>query len=94
MKILSLTKVGGGNFPKLRCVIADSTGIANAFLPSKVDVKEGDSIVLFGAKAEVVKEHIEIQLDFNGGKIDFSRRNIDKVSEDFNLSAKAWVPIE
>ena len=84
----------GGRNTKLRCVIADQTGVANAFLPDKIDVKEGDSIVLFGAKAEVVKEHIEIQLDFNGGKIDFSRRKIDRVSEEFDLSAKAWVPME
>jgi hypothetical protein len=50
-------------------VIGDSTGIANAFLPNKIDIKEGDSIVLFNAKAEVVQEHIEIQLEFNGGRI-------------------------
>lgn len=75
-------------------MIGDSTGIANAFLPSKIDIKEGDSIVLFNAKAEVVKEHIEIQLEFNGGRIELSRRPVDRVSEEFNLSSKAWVPME
>lgn len=58
VKILSLTKVGQGQNPRYRCVIGDSTGISNAFLPSKVELREGDSIVLFNAKAEVIKEHI------------------------------------
>jgi hypothetical protein len=75
-------------------VIADSTGTANAFLPSKIDLREGDSLVLFNAKSEVVQEHIEIQLDFNGGRMELSRRPVEKVNEEFNLSAKAWVPIE
>ena len=66
--MIACTAVGGRN-TKYRCVIGDSTGIANAFLPSKIEVKEGDSLVLFGAKAEVVKEHIELQLDFNGGRM-------------------------
>lgn len=48
---------------------------------------------MFNALAEVVKEHIEIQLA-EGGKIDLSRRPVEKVSEEFNLSSKAWVPIE
>ena len=74
-------------------MIGDSTGISNAFLPSKIDMREGDSIVLFNAKAEVVKEHIEIQLDYQG-RIDESRRQVDRVSEEFNLSSKAWVPME
>ncbi len=56
-------------------------------------MREGDSIVLFNAKAEVVKEHIEIQLDYQG-RIDESRRQVDRVSEEFNLSSKAWVPME
>lgn len=84
----------GGRSAKYRCVLGDSTGVANAFLPAKIEVKEGDSLVLFNAKSEVVSEHIEIQLDFNGGRMEFSRRPVDRVSEDFNLSAKAWVPIE
>jgi hypothetical protein len=43
-------------------VIGDSTGISNAFLYDSEDLVAGESIVLFNAKAEVVKEHIEIQL--------------------------------
>jgi len=74
-------------------VIGDSTGVSNAFLPKKIDLNEGDSIVLFGAKAEVVKEHIEIQLA-DRGRIELSRKPVEKVSEEFNLSSKAWVPIE
>lgn len=74
-------------------MIGDSTGVSNAFLPKKIDLNEGDSIVLFGAKAEVVKEHIEIQLA-DRGRIELSRKPVEKVSEEFNLSSKAWVPIE
>jgi len=54
VKVLSLTKVGG-KYPKYRCVIGDATGISNAFLPSKIEIREGDSIVLFNAQAEVVQ---------------------------------------
>ena len=51
--------MGPAGRTKYRCVIADNTGKANAFLPGgKVDVREGDSLVLFEAKADVVKEHI------------------------------------
>ena len=66
---------------KYRCVIGDSTGISNAFLPAKVELKEGDSVVLFNANAEVVKEHIEVQLDYNNGRVELSRRPVDRVSE-------------
>ena len=75
-------------------MIADNSGTAKAFLPGKIEVREGDSLALFNAKAEVVSEHIEIQLDFNGGRMELARREVEKISEDFNLSAKAWVPIE
>jgi len=54
VKVLTLTKVGD-KYPKYRCVIGDASGISNAFLPSKIDIREGDSIVLFNAKADVVK---------------------------------------
>lgn len=74
-------------------MIGDSSGISNAFLPNRLDLQEGDSIVLFNAKSEVVKEHIEIQLG-ERGKIDISRKAVDKVSEEYNLSSKSWVPIE
>ena len=51
-------------------------------------------MALFNVRAEVVSEHIEVQLDFNGGRMELARRPVDRVSEEFNLSAKAWVPIE
>ena len=83
----------GGKTTKYRCVVGDSTGIANAFLPNKIELREDDHIVLFNAKAEVVQEHVELQLEYNGGRMELSRRPVEQVSEEFNLSAKAWVPI-
>jgi len=56
-------------------------------------LREGDSIVLFGARAEVVKEHIELQLA-ERGRIELSKKPVAKVAEEFNLSSKAWIPIE
>lgn len=87
--MVSVQKVG----PRLRCVIGDETGVSNAFLPESEYVYEGESIVLFNARSEVVKEHIEIQLD-RRGRIEKSRRDVARVSEEFNLSLKAWVPME
>lgn len=75
-------------------MIGDGSAISNAFLPGRIQLREGDSVVLFNAKAEVVQEHIEIQLDSSNGRMELSRRPVDKISEEFNLSAKAWVPIE
>jgi hypothetical protein len=77
----------------VRCVIGDETGITNAFLPESEYLHEGEYIVLFNARSEVVKEHIEIQLD-RKGRIEKSRRDVKNVKEDYNLSQKAWVPIE
>jgi hypothetical protein len=74
-------------------VIGDATGVSNAFLPHKIELAEGDSIVLFNARSEVTNEHIEIQLA-NNGRVELSRKPVEKVNEDFNLSGKAWVPIE
>lgn len=74
-----MEKVPGGR-GKYRCVIADDSGKANAFFPAFIDIGEGDSIVLFEARAEVVKEHIEIQLAREGGKIDISRRKVNKIN--------------
>lgn len=84
----------GGKYTKYRCVVGDSTGIANAFLPNKIELREDDHIVLFNVKAEVVQEHIELQLEYKGGNMALSRRPVDQVSEEFNLSSKAWVPME
>jgi hypothetical protein len=74
-------------------VLGDSTGISNAFIPAKIDIRSGDSIVLFNAVSKVVNEHIEIQLS-RYGRVEISRRPVDKISEDFNLSNKAWIPVE
>jgi hypothetical protein len=41
----------------------------------------------------VVKEHIEIQLP-ERGRVELSKRPVEKISEEFNLSSKAWVPIQ
>lgn len=49
--------------------------------------------MFFNARSEVIKEHIEIQLD-RRGRIEKSRRVVKDVNEEFNLSQKAWVPIE
>lgn len=84
-----MTKVGN----RLRCVLGDETGTSNAFLPENENLYDGESVVLFNARSEVVKEHIEIQLDRKGG-IEKSRREVTKVNDGFNLSQKAWVPIE
>lgn len=73
-------------------MIGDSTGVSNAFLPAKIEIKEGDSIVLFNASAKVVKEHIEIQLSRAGG-LERSKDAVNTVSEEYNLSHKAWVPV-
>lgn len=75
-------------------MIADGSASSSAFFPAKIDLQEGDTLVLFNAKAEVVNEHIEIQLDYNGGRMEQSRKQVDRVNEDFNLSTKSWVPVE
>lgn len=69
VKVLKVEKVGN----KLRCVIGDDSGISNAFLFENSVIQEGESIVLFNAKSEVVKEHIEIQLE-RRGRVDVARR--------------------
>jgi len=52
----------------LRVVLGDNSGVANAFLPEAQDIVEGESIALFNARAEVLHEHIEIQLSRTGGR--------------------------
>ena len=69
-----MTKVGN----RYRIVLGDSSGVSNAFLPNRIELREGDSIVLFGAKAEVVKEHIELQLA-ERGRIELSKKPVEKV---------------
>lgn len=43
-------------------IIGDASGVSSAFLHDSEDLVAGESIVLFNAKAEVIHEHIEIQL--------------------------------
>ncbi len=88
--MISATQVGRN----VRVVIGDNTGVSNAFLPESADLVAGESIALFNARAEVVKEHIEIQLQRGAGRVERSRRTVNNVSEEFNLSEKAWVPVE
>jgi hypothetical protein len=74
-------------------VVGDDSGISNAFLFENSVIQDGESIVLFNAKSEVVKEHIEIQLE-RRGRVDIARREVAKVNEEYNLSLKAWVPAD
>ena len=72
-------------------MLGDETGVVKAYVPSNENLKKDNTIVLFRCEANVVKEHIEIQL-MRGGKIDLARnRNIEEVDETTNISAKAWV---
>ena len=75
-------------------MIGDASGVSNAFLPGFFEIVEGDSLVLFNGRAEVVNEHIEIQGGISGGRIEKSRRPVEKVNEELNISDKAWVPME
>ena len=87
-----MTQVGARS-SMLRCRVADETGVSNAFLPDNNDIQVDSSVVLFKAQASVVKEHIELQLE-RGGRVEKARRRIEKESEDYDLSFKAWVPME
>ena len=69
-------------------MVGNSTGISNAFLPDRIELREGDSIFLFGAKAEVVKEHIKVQLA-ERGRLGIARKAVEKFSEEFKLSSMA-----
>jgi hypothetical protein len=53
-------------------------------------IQVGESVVLFGAEARVVKEHIEIQVP-REGKVDKARRKVEEVNDTFDISAKEWV---
>lgn len=59
--------------------MGDETAIVRAFLFADEQVKVGESIVLFGAEARVVKEHIEIQVP-REGKVDKARRKVEDVN--------------
>jgi hypothetical protein len=42
----------------VRCVLADETGKVKAFLSKNEYLENGKSVILFGAEARVVNEHI------------------------------------
>ncbi len=75
---------------KARVVLGDETAIIRAFLYENEPVKVGETVVVFGAEAKVMKEHIEIQVP-REGKVDRARRAIEQVNEDFDISAKEWI---
>ena len=77
----------------LRCTVGDETGISNAFLPDAAEIQKDASVVLFRAQGAVVKEHIELQLE-RGGRVEKARRIVGEVKDDYDLSFKAWVPME
>ena len=45
----------------LRCLLGDSTGLVNAFLPESANLIKGGSVCIFDAQARVNREHIELQ---------------------------------
>ena len=77
----------------LRCEVGDETGVSKAFLPDVNDVQIDDSVVLFKAQGAVMKEHIELQLG-RGGRVEKARKRVEKVNDEFDLSFKAWVPMD
>lgn len=75
---------------KARVVLGDETAVIRAFLFENEHVKVGETVVLFGAEARVVKEHIEVQVP-REGRVDRARRSIEQVNEAVDISAKEWV---
>ena len=80
----------GRNGNNVRCVLGDETGIVNAFIPETESLVVGKTVALFGAEAKVVKEHIEIQR----ARAEAGRNSLNDIKESFNLSEKAWVPVD
>lgn len=70
--------------------MGDETGLVRAFLFDNGNLIVGESIVLFGAEAKVIKEHIEVQVP-REGKVDKARKRVEEVNESFDVSAKEWV---
>ena len=87
---MSATLVQGQRGNNIRCVIGDETGLVNAFIPESEHLTVGKTVALFNAEARVVKEHIEIQK----ARVEPARNEIKNVKENFNLSDKAWVPVD
>lgn len=71
-------------------MIGDETGTVKAFLYHNEGLEEGNTIVLFKAKADVNKEHIEVQLG-ERGRAELARREIREVNKEVDVSAKEWV---
>ena len=74
----------------MRLVIGDETGIVKAFMYQADDVEEGNTVVIFKAFAEVVHEHIELQL-MKRGRAEKARREIRDVNKEVDVSAKEWM---
>lgn len=70
--------------------MGDETAIVRAFLFDSENLKVGESVVLFGAEAKVIKEHIEIQVP-REGKVDKARKRVEDVNESLDISAKEWI---
>jgi hypothetical protein len=74
-----------------RVQLGDETAVVKAFLPNNEYLQVDETVVLFRCEAEVVKEHIEIQL-MRSGKIDKAKnRSIEEVDKSMDISAKAWI---
>lgn len=86
MQIISVEKVG----KKARLVLGDETGIVRAFMYQTEDLEEDNTVVLFKAVAEVVHEHIELQM-MKRGRVEKARREIRDVNKKVDVSAKEWM---
>ena len=86
MQIVSVENVG----KKARVVLGDETGIVKAFMYQSEDLVEDNTVVVFKAMAEVVHEHIELQL-MKRGRVEKARREIRDVNKKVDVSAKEWM---
>ena len=61
-----------------------------AFMYQSEDLVEDNTVVVFKAMAEVVHEHIELQL-MKRGRVEKARREIRDVNKKVDVSAKEWM---
>ena len=61
-----------------------------AFLYQSEDLEVDNTVVLFKGIAEVVHEHIELQLQ-KRGRVEKARREIRDVNKKVDVSAKEWM---
>lgn len=61
-----------------------------AFFYQSEDLVEDNTVVVFKAVAEVVHEHIELQL-MKRGRVEKARREIREVNKKVDVSAKEWM---